>query len=134
MRRPAAFLLVLLAVALTGCTTAGSAKSKKFTGAEGDVAKVVSDLESAGQRKDATKLCTQLFAKSLVETLDSGGTTCKTEMEKATADSDDFSLDVRDVSITGTQATATVRQGTNGKDHTITFAREGNSWKVSQLN
>jgi len=123
---------ILLVVALTGCAgTGSSSSSKKFSGTEGDVASAVSDLESAGKRKNSDKLCSELLARPLVEKLDAGGTSCKQEMKDALADTDEFALSVRDVKVSGTEATATVRQGSSGPTRTIQFVKEGNRWKAT---
>jgi hypothetical protein len=132
MRRLALPLLLVLATILSGCaSTGGSSSSKKFAGAAGDVSKAVGDLQAAGQRKDAGKLCTQLLARSLVSQIGESGTTCKSELDKALADADDFKLDVRDVKVNGNTATATVLQGDPGSTRTIEFVREGNRWKAT---
>jgi hypothetical protein len=133
MRRLVLAPLLLTALALAGCTTTGTTSSKKFSGAAADVAKAVGDIQTAGQRKDADRLCTQLLARSLVEQLDQSGSTCKQEMEKALADADDFKLDVRDVKVSGSEATATVRQGDTGPTRVIQFVREDNRWKASRF-
>jgi hypothetical protein len=132
MRRLALAPALLAVIALTGCTTAGSSSSsKKFSGAAGDVADAVGDLEAAGKRKDADRLCSELLARPLVEKLDSGGTTCKEEMKDALADADEFALSVRDVKVNGTEAMATVRQGTDGPTRTVQFVKEGTHWKAT---
>jgi hypothetical protein len=132
MRRLALPLLLLLAAILSGCAATGSSSSsKKFAGAAGDVSKAVDDLQAAGQRKDAGKLCTQLLARSLVSQIGESGATCKSELDKALADSDDFKLDVRDVNVNGNKATATVLQGDPGSTRTIEFVREDNRWKAT---
>jgi hypothetical protein len=100
--------LVLAAVLLTGCAST-TTSSPKFKGAAADVDKAVGDLQTAGRRKDAAKLCGQLLARSLVKQLDSGGTSCKDEMDKAVADGD------------------------KGATRSVTFLREDNRWKVSSL-
>jgi hypothetical protein len=132
MRRLALPLLLVLAALLAGCTSTGSSSSsKKFAGAAGDVSKAVDDLEAAGQRKNAGKLCSQLLARSLVSQIGESGTTCTSELDKALADSDDFKLDVRDIKVNGDKATATVLQGDPGSTRTIQFVREDNRWKAT---
>jgi hypothetical protein len=134
MRRLALAPLLLAALAFAGCTTAGSSSSsKKFSGAAGDVADAVGDIETAGKRKDADRLCSELLARSLVEQLDAGGTSCKQEMKDALADADEFALSVRDVKVSGTEATATVRQGSDGPTRTIQLVKEGTRWKASEF-
>jgi hypothetical protein len=123
--------ILLAAVALGGCTTSSTSSSTKFTGASADVSKAVGDLQSAGQRKDSTKLCTQLFSRELVAKFDSGGTNCKDEMDKALADADEFTLDVQNVTVDGSNAKATVRQGDKGPTRVVDYVREDNAWKVS---
>jgi hypothetical protein len=135
MRALASASLITLAVALTGCTSTtspGSAASK-FNGTEADVAKVVEDLRTAGQRKDATKVCSQLLAKALVTKLDGAGTSCTQEMDRAASDADDFDLDVRDVTVSGDTATAKVQRGSKGPTKTFSFVREANRWKIASL-
>ena len=134
MRHSAACLLALLALPLAGCTTTGGATSaKKFSGPSADIASAVGDLQSAGNRKDSNKLCTQVLARSLVGSLSSGGTTCKSEMDKALADADEFSLTVEDVTVSGTTATATVRNGDKGPTKKLQLVREAGRWKISTL-
>jgi hypothetical protein len=134
MRRPIAVCLVaaLAGLAASGCTSTRTASSgKSFKGAQADVAKVVAALQTAGERRDATKACTEIFARALVAQLDSSGTSCAQEVAKTIKDVDDFKLDVRDVAVSGATATAHVR---NVKTlATFRFVREANRWKVSEL-
>jgi hypothetical protein len=132
MRRLALALLAVSMLAVGGCTSSSSSSSsaKNFQGTEADVAKVIADLQSAGQRKDAAKICSQILARSAVDEL---GSDCKGELDKAISDADEFSLSVRDVSVSGNEATATVRQGKDGPTKLVKLVKEGNSWKVSGL-
>jgi hypothetical protein len=133
MRRLLLAAALVPALAVAGCTTTGTSSSaKKFSGAEGDVAQAVTDLQKAAQRKDAAKICKSLLSKPGIEQL-GGASGCKDEVDKAITDSDEFTLDVRDVSVTGTKATAQVRQGDKGTTKTVRFVKEGNSWKVDGL-
>ena len=122
-----------LALGAAGCTTASTGSSSKFTGAQGDVAKVVSDLQQAGQRKDAQKICTQILAQQLVQQLSAAGTSCQVEMKKAIDDADDFDLTVQNVTINGNQATAQVKRGKNGPTATFKFVRESGGWRATSF-
>jgi hypothetical protein len=134
MRRLAVLASLAAVLGMAGCTTTKTASSSgKFSGAEADVAKVVDDLRTAGQRRDATKICTQLFARALVSKLDASGTSCNQEISKAIKDSDDFVLDVRDVTVSGSTATARVQNGAKGTTATFQFVRESNLWKASDI-
>jgi uncharacterized low-complexity protein len=135
MRRLLLASILVSALALGGCTTSttsSSSSSKKFTGAQADVATAVSDLQKAAQRKDGAKICSELLAKSAVDEL-GGPAKCPDEINKATTDSDEFSLEVQDVTVNGDQATAKVRQGKTGKTKVVRFVKEGNSWKLNGL-
>jgi hypothetical protein len=134
MRRLLLASILVSALALGGCTTStsSSSSSKKFTGAQADVAKAVSDLQKAAQRKDGAKVCSELLAKSAVGEL-GGASTCPDEVNKAITDSDEFALDVQDVTVNGDQATAKVRQGKTGKTKLVRFVKEGTSWKLTGL-
>src|SRR5689334_18724864 len=114
MPRSVLTLTAVCAVALAGCTTTGTTGSKKFPGAQGDVAKAISDLQTAAQRKDATKICSQFLARALVTKLDAPGTSCNQEIDKAVSDSDELSLDVQSITVNGNSATARVQQGKKG--------------------
>jgi hypothetical protein len=131
MRRLFVTLLVVPVVALAGCTTAGSTSSKKFTGPANDVSKAISDLQSAAQRKDSGKICSQLLARALVTKLGGAGTACGQEMDKAIADADELTLDVQTIKVNGDQATARVRQGSDGAFKQVTLVREAGAWKVA---
>lgn len=134
MHRLAALALLLAAVALAGCTTAGTGSSSgKFKGAQGDVATVVSDLQKAAQRHDGAKICSQILAATLVDRLSSGGTQCIDEVTKAARDADDFKLTVLSVTVSSSTATAKVRNGDKGPTRTLGFVKESNRWKVSEL-
>jgi hypothetical protein len=134
MHRLALALALVAALSLAGCTTSGtSSASKKFSGAEADVAKAVADLQSAAQRKDATKLCTKVLASAAVQRLGGAGTTCKQEMEDAIADADELTLDVQSVTVSATKASAKVRQGTDGTTKVVELVKEGTAWKVSAV-
>jgi hypothetical protein len=133
MRRSLLTLTAVCAVVLAGCTTTGTTGSKKFPGAQADVAKAISDLQTAAQRKDATKICSEFLAKALVTKLDAPGTSCNQEIDKAVSDSDELSLLVQSVTVNGNTATSRVQQGKNGSIRTVTLVREANRWKVSGL-
>jgi hypothetical protein len=132
MRR---FLLPALAaaLALSGCGTAQTSSSAKFTGAQKDVADVVDKLATAGRRHDAATICSDILSKQLLAQLKTAGGDCETEMKAAIQDADDYDLQVRSVKVTGANATAQVRQGNDGPVATFTFVKEGADWRASAL-
>ncbi len=69
-------------------------------------------------------------AVRVVDRLEAARTDCVEEMRKAIEDVDEHDLDVREVQVRGTRATATVQQGTDGPTTRMEFAREGNGWRA----
>jgi hypothetical protein len=132
-RAKAAVTALLIALALSGCTAAQQSSGKDFKGQEKAIADVVGDLRTAGQRKDAQKICSDVLSAELVERLKAGGSTCVDEMDKAIADADEYELTVTDVTVTGNTATAKVENGDDGPTATFEFAKERDGWRATSL-
>ena len=130
MRR---LLVIAAALALSACGTASTSKDVKFTGAQKDVADLVDKLATAGQRHDASTICNDILSKQLLTELKSAGGNCEDEMKDAISDATDYDLQVRSVKVTGSNATAQVRQGDKGKVSTFTFVKENGGWRASAL-
>jgi hypothetical protein len=126
-------LLAAAALAVGGCGAAQTNSSSKFKGEQGQVAKVVDDLASAGQHKDAAKICDQILSAQLVAQLRQAGGNCQTEMKKAIDDADNYDLQVQSVTVNGNQAQAKVRQGKTGPLATFSFVKENGGWRASSL-
>src|SRR3954451_1567090 len=125
----------LLAIAIAGCGQAATS-SGKFKGAEKDVADTVEQLQTSAQSRKPKQICSDVLSRQLADKLKSGGSDCVDEMEKLTGDADDFELDVTDVTITGTTATARVkaRRGTTKRAlTTLALAREDGKWRLTSL-
>jgi hypothetical protein len=137
MKRLLAVALAPLAIslALAGCGAEQSDEStERFQGAEREVADQVEQLQSAGEGNQPQDICSDILSRQLVDELEAAGANCAQEMEKAIEDSDDFDFVVRDVTVTGTQAEAVVRQGDDGPQTTMQFVREGGQWRATSLN
>ena len=128
--RGAAALSIAALLCLAGCGQTSSAT--KFSGAEGDVAQVVEDLQSDGKSNKPDDICTNLLAMALQERIATTGSSCAAEMKKAIDDADAFDLEVQTVSVQGATATARVKGSNEGKGvmRTFTFAREGARWRI----
>jgi polyhydroxyalkanoate synthesis regulator phasin len=127
-------LLATAALALGGCGAATrSSSSSKFQGEQEQVAKVVDDLASDGRRKNASKICSDLLAPSLVAQIRTAGSDCEQEMKKAIDDADDFDLAVQTVRVTGKRAQARVRQGDHGPVATFSFVKANGGWRATSL-
>ena len=133
MRRTA-LVAALLALVLSACGAAPASQESKFTnGDQQAVAKLVDDLAAAGSKGDAAKICNQILAKQLVDEIKSAGGDCVNEMKRAITDASDYDLQVDDVKVNGTTATARVRQGKTKKVATFAFIKEKGGWRASAL-
>ena len=130
MRR---LLVIAAALALSACGSASSSSDVTFTGAQKDVADLVDELATAGQRHDASTICNDILSKQLLTQLKSAGGNCEDEMKDAISDATDYDLQVRSVKVNGSNATAQVRQGDKGKVSTFTFVKEAGGWRASAL-
>jgi hypothetical protein len=125
-------LLGLLAVA--GCGAQAEPSSvEKFQGEERAVAQKIEDLQEAGESRKPDDICSEILARSLVRQLEAAGADCVDEMETAIDDADDYDLDVQDVTISGSTATAEVRRGADGPTVTMEFTRENDQWRATSL-
>jgi hypothetical protein len=132
MKRLIAIVSVLF---LAGCGASASQPSSadKFQGEERAVAQKVEDLQEAGTKREPETICSDILASSLVQQLEAAGADCAAEMKKAIDDADEYELDVRDVTVTGSTATATVRRGDDGPTQEMEFTREGSDWRATSL-
>jgi hypothetical protein len=130
MRRTFAIVAVL-ALGLSAC---GGTESSKPSGTpQEQITQVVDNLSTAGQRRDADRICKEILAKRLVDELKTAGGDCVTEMDRAIKDATDFDLTISQIKVTGNTATARVRQGEDGKTAVFSFVKEGDTWKASAL-
>jgi len=121
-------------LALAGCGASDESSSEQFQGAEREVADKIEDLQSAGEGRNAEDICSDILSRQLVDELEAAGANCADEMDKAIEDSDEFDLEVRDVSVQGNEATARVQQGDDGPETTMEFVREAGQWRATSLN
>ena len=134
MPRAALAIPLLLAALASGCGASASSAGE-FEGEEQNVAEVVEQLQSAGQSGDGGEICDELLAEPLRDQIQESGPTCEQELDKALADADDFELDVEDVTITGTSATARVKGRALDKDSVreLSLVQEGSDWRIAEL-
>jgi hypothetical protein len=130
MKRLLALLPLLV---LVGCGTTQPSSVERFQGDERAVAQKIEDLQEAGVRNRPEDICNQILARALVTQIEAAGANCTQEMEKAIEDAENFELDVREVEIDGSTATATVRRGEDGPTETMEFTREGDQWRATSL-
>ena len=118
MRTLLRLLPLVLAVALAGCGQAPTS-ANDFKGDEKAVAETIEDLQSDAQGRKPGEICSDVLSRALADKLKTAGNDCTDEMEKITGDADDFELEVTDVTITGTTATAKVEARQGGKKNAV---------------
>jgi hypothetical protein len=127
-------LVILPLLALAGCGASTQPSSvERFRGDERAVAQKIEDLQKAGERREPETICSDILSRTLVQQLKAAGGDCTEEMRKAIEDADDYDLDVREVTIDGSTATATVRRGDDGPTETMEFTKEGGQWRATAL-
>ena len=97
------------------------------------MAQKVEDLQEAGEGRNPEDICSDILASSLVQQLEAAGVKCADEMEKAIDDADDYDLEVQDVTVSGSTATAEVRRGDDGPTETMEFTKENGQWRATSL-
>ena len=132
MRRLLALVPVVVLVAACGQTTTSSVDD--FRGEERAVADAVEELQGAGERGEAERICEDLLVQDLARRLARAGGSCAEEIDRSLDDVDDFELVVDDVTVTGSTARATVtrREGEEGRA-VLQFTRVGDTWRAAQL-
>ena len=127
----------IAAVAVAGCAsqTTSNDSSGKFRGEQRLVANTIEDFESAASKGDQDQICRELLAKPLIAQYAEHGGTCEKAVDGALKDTDSFGLTVESVSIAGGEATARVKadRGKNDVIRTITLAKEGPGWRISEF-
>jgi hypothetical protein len=135
MRAVLRLLPLVLVAALAGCGQAASSAGD-FKGAEKDVAETVEQLQTAAQNRKPEQICSDVLARELSDRLKTGGADCVDEMEKLTGDADDYELEVTDVAITGSTATARVKARRGARENAVTsfsLTREDGKWRLTNL-
>lgn len=126
----------LSALALTGCTAAEEDPETDFKGVQAEVAKVVEDLQEAGEKRDETKICEQLIATELRDRIkQAGAKDCPSAMEDVIGDADTFDLNVEKVTVEGNSATAIVVSDGRDEDRkdTLRLVKERGAWRIAAL-
>ena len=97
------------------------------------MAQKVEDLQEAGEGREPEEICSDILASCCVQQLEAAGVNCADEMEKAIDDADDYDLEVQEVTVSGSTATAEVRRGDDGPTETMEFTSEDDQWRATSL-
>ena len=128
-------LALVVALAAAGCGQSNKDSATDFSGEQRAVAQAVEDLQSAGRKGDAQKICTDLLAPALIAEIRHASGDCAKVLDDALQDADTFEMTVEKVTVDGPRATAVVKSDAGKKDRTDTLqlVREGRNWKVASL-
>lgn len=126
----------IVAVGATGCAQQAGTDNKDFPDERGRVADVIRDLDDAytDEQSDdsgARLACRSLLSKGLIERL-GGPDKCAETAKRALDNADSTRMDVQDVVIQGSTATAKVRLRLNDAEEridTLKLVQEGRSWR-----
>jgi hypothetical protein len=151
LRRLPVLVLPVLALVAGGCGASNKDSAKDFKGEPKQVATAIEDLQTAGSKRDASKICGELLSTSLVAKIEqaaksTGKSTCTAAVKESLKDVDAFELQVvkNGIAITGTTATAKVKSSSGTNDDKIDTLqlvkekqRQGGKdtlrWKISAL-
>lgn len=134
MRAPTLLVALLAALVLAACGESADGTGD-FEGTEADVAQVVEDLQTAAQEDEPGRVCRNLLAATFVRSLGESGVDCRRAVTLALNDADGFDLEVRDISVNGSQATARVASGAgdSAEQGTLRLVREGDNWRIADI-
>ena len=133
--RAAALAGALLATAGVGCGQAERDTRDEFSGESRAVASTVEDLQSAGRKGDARRICRDLLAAAVVKRMSRAGERCERVVDRQLEDADAFELSVEAVRVNGSRATARVRSTAEGEDRTdsLGLVKESGRWRIAAL-
>lgn len=129
---PLGALALALGIAACGNTTTSTGNYK---GEKAKVAETISNLQKDATAMDAKKVCKNDLAAAVNKRLEAKGSTCVKALESQLKEIDTYSMTVESVSVKGSSATAEVKSTWAGKQkaRTLTFVKEGGSWKLDSL-
>jgi hypothetical protein len=134
---PASRTLALLLAAAglaTGCGASSSNSASDFSGVKKDVATTVDDLSSAARSSDEGKICRDLLAVALIDTLRTAShKSCNSAVSDALDDADTFDMTVKSVTVNGTNASAVVDSKRKDTNDTFKLVKVGGRWKIASL-
>jgi hypothetical protein len=135
-------LAATVAVVLAACGGQEESSADKFpAGDRRAIAQTVEDLQRAGERGDAKRICRDLLAASVVRRIAGRGGTCERALEPLLEDADNFQLSVQRVTVLaarrGAPPRASARVKSAAEDETrfdtFTLVKERGRWRVESL-
>ena len=127
-------LTCLVALALAGC--GGKSAPKKPVPPEQQVRAVIATFQTATQKKDYRRLCTQVLAQELLDKLARANLDCEQALKVGLQNVVNPRIAVQSVEVTHNRAVAQVRSSADNQaalDGTLSLIREVKGWKVATL-
>ena len=127
-------LTCLVALALAGC--GGKPAPKKVVPPEQQVRAVIATFQTATQKKDYRRLCTQVLAQELLDKIARANLTCEQALKVGLQNVTNPRIAVQSVEVTHNRAVAQVRSSADNQpalDGTLSLIREVKGWKVATL-
>jgi hypothetical protein len=136
---PRAFIAVAglcLAVAVGGCslTPTSSSSTAGFTGPKAPIATALNLFASDSSSGNGADLCKNVFATAVRKRLNQVGN-CTKSVDDQLKTTDDFTLTVEAIKVTGANASAQVLTIHDRKKviSTVTLVRQGGTWRVDSI-
>jgi hypothetical protein len=127
---------VALTVALGGCslTPTNSSSSTGFTGTKALVATALNLLASDASSTDGADICKNVVASAVRNELNKVGS-CATIIDDQLKTTDDSTLTIESIKVTGASASAQVQTVHDDKKviSTVTLVRQSGSWRVATI-
>jgi hypothetical protein len=127
---------VALTVALGGCslTPTSSSSAGGFTGTKALVASALNLLASDASSTNGADICKSVLAPSVRSQLNKVGN-CTTIIDDQLKTTDDSTLTIEKINVSGTTATASVQTVHDRKKvlSTVTLVRQSGSWRVASI-
>jgi hypothetical protein len=127
-------LTCLVALALIGC--GDKPAPKKPVPPEQQVRAVIASFQTATQKKDYRRLCTQVLAQELLDKIRRANLPCEQAVKVGLQNVVNPRIAVQSVEVTHNRAVAQVRSSADNQpalDGTLALIREVKGWKVATL-
>jgi hypothetical protein len=127
-----AALLLCGALALAACGGSGGPKRSDSD----RVRDTLTAFAQASAQHDYRRVCTDLLAKLVIDSVRRAGLSCESAMKTALQGVESPKLEVRKVTIKGNRASAkvhTTAANQQPSDDTVALVREGQDWKIGAL-
>ena len=127
-----AALLLCGALTLAACGGGGSPKRSDAD----RVRDTLSAFAQASAQHDYRRVCADLLAKPVIDSVRRAGLSCESAMKTALEGVQSPKLEVRQVTIKGNRASAkvhTTAANQQASDDTVALVKEGERWKIGAL-